>query len=97
MAFRVEIRPPDSPVYSLAKLFLDFIEACDEGTSYRYAPLYARFDVKRVDPELAAHHFAQRAAFESAHPAAVAPDKPVATDVMVAQYVRDNTRGRTRR
>ncbi len=92
MAYRVEIRPPDAPVYSLARLFDDFIEACDEGTSYRYAPLYARFEVKRVDADLAAHHFAQRAAFEAAHPAPAAPVKPVATDVMVANYVRDNTR-----
>jgi hypothetical protein len=92
MAYRVEIRPPDAPIYSLARLFDDFIEACDEGTSYRHAPLYARFDVKSVDPELAAHHFAQRAAFESAHPAPTPAPKPMATDVMVARYVRDNAR-----
>lgn len=94
MAYRVEIRPPDAPAYSLARLFEDFIEACDEGTSYRYAPLYARFDVKRVDAKLAAHHFAQRAAFEAAHPSPMAIAKPVATDVMVASYVRDTTRAR---
>lgn len=87
MAYRVEIRPPEGAPYSLAKLFVDYLEACDEGTSYRYAPLYARFDVRAVDPILAENHFRQRTHWESAQ-TQPRPGKPVATTVLVSHFLR---------
>lgn len=88
MAYRVEIRPPEGAPYSLAKLFVDYLEACDEGTSYRYAPLYARFDVRAVDPALADNHFRQRSHWEATQ-TQTRPGKPVATSVLVSHFLRD--------